>query len=66
MLPLTLIKQRERNFSNDDCKKKKGGGLPIMEISKHAIKMENSNLSFNKKKHEAILAGTHYQILAIL
>lgn len=28
--------------------------------------MENSNLSFNKKKHEAILAGTHYQILAIL
>ena len=37
-----------------------------MEISKHAIKMENSNLSFNKKKHEAILAGTHYQILAIL
>lgn len=66
MLPLTLIKQCERNFSNDDCKKKKGGGLPIMEISKHAIKMENSNLSFNKKKHKAILAGTHYQILAIL
>ena len=45
---------------------KKIRGLPIMEISKHAIKMENSNLSFNKKKHEAILAGTHYQILAIL
>ena len=37
-----------------------------MEISKHAIKMENSNLSFNKKKHEAILEGTLYQILAIL
>ena len=67
MLPLTLIKQCERNFSNDDCrKKKKIRGLSIIEISKHAIKMGNSNLSFNKKKHKAILAGTHYQILAIL
>lgn len=46
--------------------KKKIRGLSIIEISKHAIKMGNSNLSFNKKKHKAILAGTHYQILAIL
>lgn len=35
-----------------------------MEISKHEIKMENSNIRFDKKWYKAILVPIHCQIVA--